>query len=241
MWINRALMGIAAPAVLTAFAAPASAQGIPVFDTTTYLQALQTARQTLSIVEQGKQQIATAANQLQSLQKLTNMSEIASTLNLPQVRNILPTTTTDVTTLFRGDLTKLGSLGTLASNIQSRYQISPSGSSEADEAYNQALRDSTGSAAATAALGENTLSITQTRMQGLDQLRQQLATARDPKDVMDLQARIAVEQAQLQNDMLKMQAIQMAQAGEGNIAISTSEAAAGRNAAAFYDTNTIRK
>ena len=241
MWIKRTLMGIAAPAAIAVFASPASAQGIPVFDTTTYLQALQTAKQTLTMVEQGKQQIETAANQLQSLQKLTNMSEIASTLNLPQVRNILPTTTNDVTTLFGGDLTKLGSLGTLASNIQSRYRVSSSGSSEADEAYNQALRDATGSAATTAALGENTLNITQARTQGLDQLRQQLASARDPKDVMDLQARIAVEQAQLQNDMLKMQAIQMAQAGEGNMAISTAEAAAGRNAAAFYDANTIRK
>ena len=241
MWIKRTLMGIAAPAVIAACAVPASAQGIPVFDTTTYLQALQTARQTLQIVEQGRQQIETAANQLQSLQKLTNMSEIASALNLPQVRNILPTTTTDVTTLFGGDLTRLGSLGTLASNIQSRFRISPSGSSEADEAYNQALRNSTGAAATTAALGENTLAITQARMQGLDQLRQQLAGARDPKDVMDLQARIAVEQAQLQNDMLKMQAIQLAQAGEGNLAISTAEVAAGRNAAAFYDANTIRR
>ena len=241
MWIKRTLMGMAAPAAIAVFASPASAQGIPVFDTTTYLQALQTARQTLAIVEQGKQQIETAANQLQSLQKLTNMSEIASTLNLPQVRNILPTTSTDVTTLFGGDLARLGSLGTLASNIQSRFRLSPSGSSEADDAYNQALRDSTGSAATTAALGENTLAITQSRMQGLDQLRQQLASARDPKDVMDLQARIAVEQAQLQNDMLKMQAIQLAQAGEGNLAISTAEVAAGRNAAAFYDANTIRR
>ena len=162
-------------------------------------------------------------------------------LNLPQVRNILPTTTTDVTTLFGVDLTRLGSLGTLATNIQSRFRISPSGSSEADDAYNQALRDSTGTAATTAALGENTLAITQSRMQGLDQLRQQLASARDPKDVMDLQARIAVEQAQLQNDMLKMQAIQLAQAGEGNLAVSTAEVAAGRNAAAFYDANTIRR
>ena len=241
MSIKRTLMGMAAPAAIAIFASPAAAQGIPVFDTTTYLQALQTARQTLTMVEQGRQQIETAANQLQSLQKLTNMSEIASTLNLPQVRNILPTTTTDVTTLFGGDLTRLGSLGTLASNIQSRFRLSPSGSSEADEAYNQALRDSTGSAATTAALGENTLAITQSRMQGLDQLRQQLASARDPKDVMDLQARIAVEQAQLQNDMLKVQAIQLAQAGEGNLAISTAEVAAGRNAAAFYDANTIRR
>ena len=241
MSIKRTLMGMAVPAAIAIFASPAAAQGIPVFDTTTYLQALQTARQTLTMVEQGRQQIETAANQLQSLQKLTNMSEIASTLNLPQVRNILPTTTTDVTTLFGGDLTRLGSLGTLASNIQSRYGLSSTGSSEADAAYAQALRDSTGWAATTAALGESTLNIAQTRTQGLDELRRQLATARDPKDVMDLQARIAVEQAQLQNDMLKVQAIQMAQAGEGNLAISSALVAAGRNDSAFFQANTIRK
>ena len=241
MWTKRTLMGIAAPAVIAAFASPAAAQGIPVFDTTTYLQALQTAKQTLTIVEQGKQQIETAASQLQSLRKLTNMSEIASTLNLPQVRNLLPTTTTDVTSLFSGDLATLGSLGTLASNIQSRYGLAPTGLSEADAAYAQALKDSTGSAATTAALGHNTLNVAQARTQGLDQLRQQLASARDPKDVMDLQARIAVEQAQLQNDMLKMQAIQMAQAGEGNLAISSALVAAGRKDSAFFAANTIRK
>lgn len=241
MWIKRALFTVAAPAAILAFAPPAAAQGIPVFDTTTYLQALQTARQTLTIVEQGKQQIETAANQLQSLQKLTNMSEIASTLNLPQVRNIIPTTTPDVSAIARGDLTRLGSLGSLASTIQSRYGLSSTGSSDADAAYAQALRDSTGSAATTAALGQSTLSIAQTRTQGLDELRQQLAAARDPKDVMDLQARIAVEQAQLQNDLLKMQAVQMAQAGEGNLAISSALVAAGRADSAFFQVNTIRR
>ncbi|PZU06508.1 type IV secretion system protein [Sphingomonas sp.] len=241
MWFKPVMLAVAVPVALATFATPAAAQGIPVFDTTTYLQALQTARQTLTIVDQGRQQIQTAANQLQSLQKLTNMSEIASTLNLPEVRNILPSETTDVSTLFAGDLGRIGSLGTLASNIQSRFRLSPSGSSDADEAYNQALRGSTGSAATTAALGENTLSIAQTRTRGLDQLRQQLASARDPKDVMDLQARIAVEQAQLQNDMLKMQAIQMAQSAEGNLAISSALVAAGRADSAFFQANTIRR
>jgi type IV secretion system protein VirB5 len=75
-------------------------------------------------------------------------------------------------------------------------------------------------------------------MQGLDQLRTQLDSAKDPKDVMDLQARIGVEQAQLQNDQLKLQAIQMAQAGQNQLAISTAETSAARNASDFYDTNT---
>lgn len=234
------LMGVA-PVAFAVSASPAAAQGIPVFDTTTYLQALQTARQTLTIVQQGQQQIQQAQQTFNSLSKLTNVNQVATNLINSQVRNILPNTTIDAATLLKGDPSQLGSLGTLASNIQSRYRLSPSGSSEADAAYNQALKDVTGSAAATAALGENTLSITQARMQGLDQIRQALSTAKDPKDVMDLQARVAVEQAQLQNDMLKMQAIQMARGGEADLQISRGEVAAGRNAAAFYEINTIRK
>ncbi|WP_267347023.1 type IV secretion system protein [Sphingomonas sp. GM_Shp_2] len=234
------LIAFATSTAVVAFAAPASAQGIPVFDTTTYLQALQTARQTLTIVDQGRQQIQTASSQLQSLRKLTDTSEIASALNLPQVRNILPISKSDLSAIASGDIAKLGTIGTIASNIQSRYAMRPTGS-DADTAYAQALKDSTGSAATTAALGQNTLAVAQTRTEGLDLLRQRLAQARDPKDVMDLQARIGVEQAQLQNDMLKMQAIQMAQAGEANLAISAARLSASRNDAAFFRANSTRK
>ena len=241
MSLKRIIMPAAVPVALTAFASPAAAQGIPVFDTSTYVQALAQVQNTVKMIEQGEQQIQTATSTLASLRKVTNVANIAPSLIDSATRNILPNTSIDAATLLSGDLTKIGALGTLASSIQSRYAISPSSSSEADSAYNEALRDATGSAAATAALGEHTLSATQRRMQGLDQLREALSSAKDPKDVMDLQARIAVEQAQLQNDMLKMQAIQMAQSGEGNLAISAAQVSAGRNEAAFYDANTIRK
>ena len=240
MSLKHIIMFAAAPVSLAAFASPAAAQGIPVYDFTTYQQALATVTNTATMIDKAKQQITTAENTLSSLQKLTNVNSIAPQLLSPQVRNILPNTSIDASTLLSGDLTKIGSLGSLATSIQSKYALSPSGS-DADAAYAQALKDSTGSSAATAAFGENTLNIAQTRMQGLDQLRSQLDTAKDPKDVMDLQARIAVEQAQLQNDTLKMQAIQMAQAGEGNLAITSAEMAQARNAASFYDANTIRK
>ena len=243
MSLKRIIMFASAPVALAAFASPAAAQGIPVFDSSSYLQALATVQHTATMIQQGEQQIQTATNTLASLQKLTNVNSIAPTLLQSQVRNILPNTTIDASTLLDGDLTKIGSLGSLASNIQSRYALSSSSSfsSDADAAYNQALKDATGSAAATAALGENTLSLSQTRMQGLDQLREQLSSAKDPKDVMDLQARIAVEQAQLQNDVLKMQALQMAQAGEANLQISAAQVSAGRNESAFFQANTIRK
>lgn len=240
MSFKRIIMFASAPVALASFASPASAQGIPVFDSSSYLQALATVQHTATMIQQGEQQITQATNTFNSLSKLTNVNNIAPQLLNSQVRNILPSTTIDASTLLSGDLTKLGSLSSLATSMQTKYGLSSTGST-ADAAYAQALKDATGSSAATAALGENTLSLTQTRMQGLDQLREQLSSAKDPKDVMDLQARISVEQAQLQNDMLKMQAIQMAQAGQANLQISASQVAATRDEAAFFEANTIRK
>jgi type IV secretion system protein VirB5 len=232
---------IAMPVALTVNASPATAQGIPVYDASGYLQALATVSNTVKMIEQGATQITTMSNQLQSLQKLTNVNSIATGLINSTVRNILPSNAITATTLLAGDLSRLGSLGTQASQIQSRYGISASSSSSADAAYNQALRDATGTAATYAALGENTLSITQTRMQGLDQLRTQLDSAKDPKDVMDLQARIGVEQAQLQNDQIKLQAMQMAQSGQNQLALTAAVTTRARNASALYDANIIRK
>ena len=241
MSLKRIIMFAAAPVAFAAFALPATAQGIPVFDSTSYLQALATVQHTATMVQQGEQQITTASNTLSSLQKLTKVNSIAPQLFSSENRNILPSTSTDATTLLSGDLTKLGSLGTLASSIQSKYTLTPSASSSADAAYAQALKDSTGQAATMAALGQNTLSITQTRMEGLDQLRSQLDTAKDPKDVMDLQARISVEQAQLQNDMVKMQAIQMAQSGQASLTLAATQAAAARDADASFGNAILRK
>lgn len=240
MTLKRILMMAAAPAAFAIFATPASAQGIPVFDSSTYLQALQQVANTATQIQKAEQQIQQAQQTFNSLSKLTNVNQLATNLINSQVRNILPNTTIDAATLLKGDPSQLGSLGTLAANIQSRYGMTSTGS-DADAAYAQALKGATAGSAATAALGENTLNITQARMQGLDQLRQALSAAKDPKDVMDLQARIAVEQAQLQNDMLKMQAIQMAQSGEGNMRISSALVSSGRADSDFFAANTLRK
>jgi len=237
MSLKHIVMVAAAPVALAAFASPAAAQGIPVFDTSTYVQALAQVQNTVKMIDQGKQQIQQAQDSFNSLSKLTNVNSIAPQLLNSQVRNLLPNTSINASTLLSGDLSKLGSLGTLASQIQSRYTMNPSSSSSSDAAYAQALKDATGQAATTAALGENTLSVSQIRMQGLDQLREQLSSAKDPKDVMDLQARIAVEQAQLQNDALKMQAIRMSQEGQASLALAATQTAAARDAeATFNDT-----
>lgn len=238
----------AAPIALAALASPAAAQGIPVHDNLGYLQALATVQNTLKMIDQGRQTIATATNTLktatntlQSLQKITNVNQLAPSLIDSATRNLLPKEVRDAATLISGDLSKLGNLGRLASDIQSRFRLPSSSSAGADAAYEQGFKDATTSAATTAAFGENTLNVAQTRMQGLEQLRGALDSAKDPKDVMDLQARVAVEQAQLQNDLLKVQAMQLQDAGTRQMELSAAATVAQQKSNSFYDANIIRK
>ncbi|WP_263973996.1 type IV secretion system protein [Sphingomonas aliaeris] len=106
MTFKYTLMMAAAP--IAAFASPAAAQGIPVFDSSSYLQALATVQHTATMIQQGEQQIRTATTALNSLQKLTDINRVATSLLQPQIRNILPDETIDAATLVGGDLTRIG-------------------------------------------------------------------------------------------------------------------------------------
>lgn len=231
---SAALVGLALSPAL------ASAQGIPVYDASGYLQAVSTVSNTLTLIQKAETQITTAENQLQSLQKLTNINSIASNLSDSTVRNILPSSSISATTLLSGNTSSLGSLGTLAKSLQNNYTISSSSSSSADSSYAQALKDATGKSATKAALGENTLSITQTRMDGLETLRKQLDSAKDPKDVMDIQARIAVEQAHAINDLLKLESIRMAEEGQQSLSSAASSTASSRDSSSMFSANATR-
>ncbi|RZL81019.1 MAG: type VI secretion protein, partial [Sphingomonas sp.] len=77
MSLKHIVMVAAAPVALAAFASPTSAQGIPVFDTSTYVQALAQVQNTVKMIDQGKQQIQQAQDSFNSLSKLTNVNSIA--------------------------------------------------------------------------------------------------------------------------------------------------------------------
>ena len=101
MSFKRIIMFASAPVALASFASPASAQGIPVFDSSSYLQALATVQHTATMIQQGQQQITQATNTFNSLSKLTDVNSIAPQLLNSQVRNILPNTTIDVSSPHR--------------------------------------------------------------------------------------------------------------------------------------------
>lgn len=63
-------------------------------------------------------------------------------------------------------------------------------------------------------LGQQIYDTATKRIDGIDQLRRQISSASDAKDIADLQARLQAETAFLQTDMLRMQALQMVQQAE---------------------------
>ncbi len=197
---------------------PALAQGIPVYDSSGYLQALATVKNTLSMIEQGKAQIAEAQQLYGSFNKATNVNQIASSLSTDAVRHLLPSEARDIQRLMSSDNASLGSLGSSADRIRSANRIDlPALRPDATE-YERTARDALGRrgdmAARDAAIAEAAYGVTAQRTAGLEELRSSLDGATDAKDVMDIQARVGVENAHIQNDAVQLQALQMRQQAE---------------------------
>jgi type IV secretion system protein VirB5 len=66
-------------------------------------------------------------------------------------------------------------------------------------------------------LGQQIYDAATKRIDGIDQLRQQISSASDAKDIADLQARIQAESAFLQTDLLRMQGLQMVQQAQAQV------------------------
>src|SRR3546814_15998448 len=71
-----------------AVATPASAQGIPVFDSTSVLKHIEQIQKTMQMLEQGRQQIAEAQQIYPVLNQLTDVSSIANQLKTDSLRTL---------------------------------------------------------------------------------------------------------------------------------------------------------
>jgi len=204
-----------------AISVPAFAQGIPVYDSSTFLQTLSTVKNTLSMIEQGKQQISQATEMFNSVNKLTNVNQIASSLNADAVRHLLPSEARDIQRLMSSNTTGLGSLGTAADRIRSSNRVELPELRPGATAFERSNRDAISRngdmAARDAAIAEAAYGVTAQRTTGLEELRSSLDTASDAKDVMDIQARVGVENAHIQNDAVQLQALTMRQQAEQRI------------------------
>jgi len=213
-WLIVAAIGALAPAT-------AYAQGIPVHDTAGTLQliaqvknSLQQIQQAEQMITQGGQLVTQATNTFNSLSKLTNAANIASVLNDRNVNQLLPSGVTDIVRLGQSDYGALGNFGSAAQGLSNRYTIQTNLgsngtlSSAASAAYGRYLASVNQGPSVAATLGYNISNQTASVDSGLDEIRTEIGSAKDPKDTMDLNTRATIENAKINNRLLQLMAIQ---------------------------------
>ncbi len=190
----------------------AGGQGIPVIDQTAIAKQIESITQLKSQLDALNQQLQQAQQLYGSLNKLTNMADIASILNDPSIRKALPQDFSTIESLLKGSGS--GALSDAASKFladNSTYKTS------ANDFYAQELSRLQNRNAGQMSLGQQIYDTATKRIDGIDQLRRQISSASDAKDIADLQARLQAETAFLQTDMLRMQGLQMVQQAQAQV------------------------
>ncbi|CAN7646390.1 type IV secretion system protein [Phenylobacterium sp. LjRoot225] len=203
------------------FGAAVPAQAMVVTDPGAYVRMLQQLNQARAQLVELKSQVAQGKQLYDGFNKLTQINSIASVLNNPALRQYLPAEVRDTTRLLNGSLSDLGSIGTRATSIRSANRLfTPvtTGLSASQQYYQDTLEKSGDLAARDIALGESAFKTAAERQAGLDELRQRLSSATTAKEVMDLQTRIAAEQALINNDQMQLQGLAMMQEAERRMA-----------------------
>ncbi len=206
------LHGVLLSAVLMLAAEGASGQGIPVNDQAAIAKQIESIAQLKSQLDALNQQIGQARQLYGSLNKLTNMADVAEVLNDPAIRKALPSDFAAIEGLLKGNGT--GVFGDSASRFlegNSTYRA------DADDFYAQELSRLQNKNAGQMSLGEQIYDAATKRIDGIDQLRGKISTAGDAKEIADLQARLQAEQAFLQTDVLRMEGLRMVQQAQNQV------------------------
>lgn len=206
------LRSAAVAAALIISAGTAAGQGIPVIDQTAIAKHIESIAQLKSQLDALHQQIEQAQQLYGSLNKLTDMADIASVLNDPAIRQALPEDFAAIEGLLKGN--GAGVFGDAASRFlegNSTYRTS------AEDFYAQELSRVQNRNAGQMSLGQQIYDAATKRIDGIDQLRERISTASDAKEIADLQARLQAESAFLQTDVLRMEGLQMVQQAQAQV------------------------
>ncbi|WP_422343439.1 type IV secretion system protein [Parasphingorhabdus sp.] len=218
----KKLTQLLSAALLFAAPLPAFAQGMPVHDSASLIQQINTVRQALQMVEQGKEQIAEAQKLYQDLNKLTDIPALAQQLKTDALRE-LDTSNGSLEGFGNGDLNVVGAGRAKADEVYRGLldRLGLAGSEQSRAAFDLNARN----IGINAGLAENVGSAVTSRAEGLDQLRTRLATASTAKEVADLTARLQLESAAMQNDQLRLQAIALQQKAQERTRAAEGQAA----------------
>lgn len=187
-------------------AGSAHAQGIPVHDVSSILQQIEQVKQGVQVIQQGADQIREAQRLYQDLNKMTDIGNVAQQLK----NDVLRTSNVSSSSLdgyTNGDLNVIGGLRGKANDVYQDLIGRGSQNMTADQraAYEQGSRE----AAVTTGLASNVGDAVTSRRQGLEELRSRLASANSAAERADMSARLQLEQAQMMNDQMALQAIEL--------------------------------
>lgn len=188
------------------YATGASGQGIPVVDNAAIAKHVESIAQLTKQLDMMKAQLDHAQKLYGSLNKLTDMADIATILNDPAIRNALPHEFSAVQGLLKGS--SAGALGDAAEKFLDDSSVY---TTRANDFYATELARMQNRNAGQLSLGQQIYDAASKRIEGIDELRKQIAAAGDAKEIADLQARLLAETAFLETDTLRMQALQMIQ------------------------------
>ncbi|MEJ5021164.1 P-type DNA transfer protein VirB5 [Ochrobactrum vermis] len=204
--------GAVVVAVLIISAGTAAGEGIPVIDRTSILKHIESITQLKSQLDALHQQIEQAQQLYGSLNKLTNMADVAGVLNDPAIRKALPPDFEAIEKLFKGNGS--GAIGQSASKF---LEGNSSYRTDADDFYAKELSRAQNNNAGQMSLGQQVYDAATKRIDGIDELREKISSAGDAKEIADLQARLQAEQAFLQTDVLRMEGLQMLQRAQTRV------------------------
>ncbi|WP_085033122.1 P-type DNA transfer protein VirB5 [Ensifer aridi] len=206
------LQGAALAAALMLSTGTAAGQGIPVIDQTAIAKHIEAIAKLKSQLDALNQQIEQAQQLYGSLNKLTDMADVASILNDPAIRKALPAEFNAIEGLFKGD----GS-GVFGDSAAKFLEGNSTYRTNANDFYAQELSRAQNKNAGQMSLGQQIYDAATKRIDGIDQLREKISTASDAKDIADLQARLQAETAFLQTDLLRMEGLRMVQQAQAQV------------------------
>ena len=176
------------------------AQGVPVIDVAGIAQMIQQLQQ----MQQQYKQLQDTHN---SFNKLTNMGDIAALLNNPDIRKALPGDFNSVQSALMGNTPGASQFYT-----KDTLYSSTSGGAYAAEIERQKQAN-----AGAKSVGQTMYDAASQRIEGLETLRKQIGQSEDPKTIADLQARLTMESAAAQQDVIRLQALAMVQSAQDKV------------------------
>lgn len=204
--LKNKLVALSLAGVATSFASPAFAQGIPVIDTSSIIQQIEQVRQGVQMIQTANDQLNQAKDLYRDLNKATDIGNLANSLKNDVLRGT-DVSEANIAGFTSGDLDVVGGL---RGKAQEAYQgimnqLPANASAETRAAYEQGARE----AAVTAGLASNVGTSVTGRREGLEELRSRLNSSTSAAERADMSARLQLEQAQMTNDMMALQAIEI--------------------------------